>query len=425
MFVDSKIGFVGMSHLGLNYAVATAKKNFKVICYDENVSIVNILNKKKTHVFEKDLEKNIKSNFHNLKFTNNLQELSACEVVYVSKDVDTDHNGQSDLLSIQNLIKKIIIFLNRKASLIILCQVPPGFCRTINWPHDQLYYQVETLIFGQALNRALYPERLIIGSNLKNTKIKKPYLKILRSFKCPLIRMNYESAELAKISINMYLISTVTTTNILSEICEKAGGDWNDITNSLRLDKRIGKYAYLSPGLGISGGNLERDLCTLQKLQKSNGINNKFILEVINKSISRKKWIENILKKIKNKISFKKISILGLAYKTGTHSIKNSPALYLIKKLSDVDISIYDPVVKKINFYKKNIKLCKDPMEAIKNCDILIIATPWPIFKKIKVSYLEKNIKKKIIIDPFNLYNANQLLKKKIKHISMGKKSNV
>jgi UDPglucose 6-dehydrogenase len=82
--------------------------------------------------------------------------------------------------------------------------------------------------------------------------------------------MNYESAELAKISINMYLISTVTTTNILSEICEKAGGDWNDITNSLRLDKRIGKYAYLSPGLGISGGNLERDLCTLQKLQKSN-----------------------------------------------------------------------------------------------------------------------------------------------------------
>ena len=32
------IGFVGMSHLGLNYAVATASKKFKVICYDENIS---------------------------------------------------------------------------------------------------------------------------------------------------------------------------------------------------------------------------------------------------------------------------------------------------------------------------------------------------------------------------------------------------
>ena len=28
------IGFVGMSHLGLNYAVATANKKFKVICFD-------------------------------------------------------------------------------------------------------------------------------------------------------------------------------------------------------------------------------------------------------------------------------------------------------------------------------------------------------------------------------------------------------
>jgi len=425
MPINLKVGFVGMSHLGLNYAVATAKKNFKVICYDESESIINILNKKKSPVFEKDLEKNIKSNFQNLKFTNDLEDLNACEVVYVSKDVDTDGEGQSDLLSIQNLIKKIINFLNKKTSLIILCQVPPGFCRKINWPKNQLYYQVETLIFGQALNRALYPERLIIGSNLKKTEIKKPYLKILNSFKCPLIRMSYESAELAKISINMYLISTVTTTNILSEICEQVEGDWNDIVNSLRLDRRIGKYAYLNPGLGISGGNLERDLHTLGKLQKLNKLNNKFLLEIANKSMSRKKWLVNILKKIKNKISFKKISILGLAYKTGTHSIKNSPALYLIQRLSNFEICAFDPVVKNLNLHKKNIKLCKNPNETIKDCDILIVATPWPIFKKIKLSYLEKNIRTKIIVDPYNFYNTNQLLKKKIKHISMGRKINV
>ena len=60
MFVDSKIGFVGMSHLGLNYAVATAKKNFKVICYDENVSIVNILNKKKNLCIRKRFRKKYK-----------------------------------------------------------------------------------------------------------------------------------------------------------------------------------------------------------------------------------------------------------------------------------------------------------------------------------------------------------------------------
>ena len=32
------------------------------------------------------------------------------------------------------------------------------------------------------------------------------------------------------------------------------------------LDARIGPKAYLTPGLGISGGNLERDLVTVKRL---------------------------------------------------------------------------------------------------------------------------------------------------------------
>ena len=425
MTIKPKVGFVGMSHLGLNYAVATAKKNFQVFCYDDSKLIIDTLSQKKSPVFEKDLEKNIKFNFHKLKFSNNLDKLISCNVVYISQDVNTKKNGESNLFNTKKLINKTINFLNKKAILVILCQVPPGFCRSINWPKNQLYYQVETLIFGKALERAMYPERLIIGSNLKGTVIKKPYLCLLKSFKCPLVQMNYESADLAKISINMYLISTVTTTNILSEVCEKIGGDWKDISASLKLDKRIGKYAYLNPGLGISGGNLERDLYTLNKLQISNNLNNRFILELKNKSINRKKWIFNFLIKIKKKIKFKRISILGLAYKEGTHSIKNSPAIYLIKKLPNYKIKVFDPVVKKINISSKNLEFCKNSYNTIKNCDILIIATPWIIFKKINPFFLKKNIKKKILIDPYGVYNTNKLSKINIHHITMGKTANV
>ena len=75
--------------------------------------------------------------------------------------------------------------------------------------------------------------------------------------------MRYESAELAKISINMCLVASVTTANTLAELCEKIGADWSEIVPALKLDKRIGQYAYLAPGLGIAGGNLERDLATV------------------------------------------------------------------------------------------------------------------------------------------------------------------
>ena len=77
--------------------------------------------------------------------------------------------------------------------------------------------------------------------------------------------MEYQT-KIKKISINIFLISSVTSSNIISEICERIGANWKDISNALKSDKRIGKYAYLRPGLGLSGGNLERDLETLNHL---------------------------------------------------------------------------------------------------------------------------------------------------------------
>src|SRR5207245_1505995 len=82
----------------------------------------------------------------------------------------------------------------------------------------------------------------------------------------PILPMRYESAELAKISINMFLVASISTTNTLAELCERIGADWSEIVPALKLDKRIGQHAYLAPGLGIAGGNLERDLTTVCRL---------------------------------------------------------------------------------------------------------------------------------------------------------------
>ena len=72
--------------------------------------------------------------------------------------------------------------------------------------------------------------------------------------------MNYSEAELSKISINLFLSSTISITNLIDQYCEINKLNWKKIIPALKLDRRIGKYAYLQPGLGISGGNLERDL---------------------------------------------------------------------------------------------------------------------------------------------------------------------
>ena len=67
----------------------------------------------------------------------------------------------------------------------------------------------------------MQPERFIIGSVNVDEELPTVYKEYLIKFNCPILVMRYESAELAKISINFFLVSSVTTSNILAEVCEK------------------------------------------------------------------------------------------------------------------------------------------------------------------------------------------------------------
>ena len=378
------IGYVGLTHLGVNYAIASAMKGFDVVCYDDDLDKISILKEKKIPFYEKGTKENLDKYFNKFFFTNKISDLKSCDLIFISKDVPTDSNGKSNLIEIKKLIKKITQNIRNKSNLIVLCQVPPGFTRNINWPSGNLYYQVETLVFSNALKRALFPERIIVGRN--SNRIDKRYNFFLKKFKCPILEMNYESAELAKISINIFLISTVTSTNILSEISEHIGANWEDISKALKLDKRIGKYAYLKPGLGISGGNLERDLETFKNYSKFNKVYENYSYNIQKISTYRKSWNYIQFKKVyKNFKNLRNIGILGLTYKENTNSVKNSPSLSFIKKISQdkkLKINVFDPKIKELINYKR-VKICKNITELLNSSELIFIGTPWKVFKKL------------------------------------------
>ena len=280
--------------------------------------------------------------------------------------------------------------------------------RKINFNKKLLYYQVETLIFGKSLDRALNPEGIIIGCNESNSKIKNSYLKYLKRFNCPIIKMSYESAELTKIAINIFLASSITTTNVLSEICSTIGANWEEIKPALKLDSRIGPKAYLKPGLGISGGNIERDIMSLKKLSFKNLNLLNFANSLNHNSRYMKKWVLRKLKQEKIFNSRERISILGLSYKENTNSIKNSPSISLIKSLKNNNIKVFDPKAK----LPLNLKRCQQVGKNDKSLlrsKILILMTPWKIFRNIKIT---KNVK--LIIDPFKMINIKNIKNKRL-----------
>ena len=162
-----KIGFVGLTHLGLNYLAATAQKNFNVAGFDLDANKVENYKNFNFEHKEPFLKQTIYKNKNKISFYSNLKKLKNFDLIFISLDTTTNTKGKSDEKPLLKLIKKVIPNIKKNSNLIILSQVRPGFMRKIKFNKDRLYYQVETLIFGQAIKRALKPERIIIG--LKET----------------------------------------------------------------------------------------------------------------------------------------------------------------------------------------------------------------------------------------------------------------
>ena len=103
----------------------------------------------------------------------------------------------------------------------------------------------ETLIMGNVLSRFTKPERLIFGTENKN----KFFYNLLKKFECEIFVLSLKEAEMVKIAVNLFLLTSVTYSNAMDYYCRQFGFKFSKINAAIRTDKRIGKYSYLSPSL--------------------------------------------------------------------------------------------------------------------------------------------------------------------------------
>lgn len=399
------IGFAGMTHLGLSSAIASADKGFETIGFDLDDVRATAIARGEMPVVEPDLDALAAAHRDRLTFTSDTSALARCDVIYVAPDVPTDDAGKSDLSSVDTLFKMVDGSARADAVIVILSQVPPGFTRARQRAGRTLFYQVETLIFGRAMERARFPERFIVGCADPAAALPAAYREFLDAFGCPILPMRFESAELAKISINMCLVAAVSVANTMAEVCEHTGADWSEIVPALKLDRRIGSYAYLTPGLGIAGGNLERDLATVCTLADGTGTDAGVVRAFIANSAHRKEWTWRTLReRVLDGRPDARIGVLGLAYKIDTHSTKGSPALALLAHLTGYRVRVFDPVVPG-SAAGPSVVAATSALDAAEDADVLCVMTPWREFAGLALPELARRMRGRILIDPFAVFD--------------------
>ena len=396
------VGFAGMSHLGTCSSVGASIYGNNVIAFDTDKQLISERLKGKFDNAEPGIEDFLQKLPDNFQLTNNVLDLKKCDLVVISIDSPVDGDGNVDTRPVEMYFDLVEQTIDSTTPIIILSQVRPGFTRKICKSRNETYYQMETLIFGQGLERALKPERYVVGLIDETKPLNTKYEEFLKQGKCPVMRMSLESAELTKLSANFFLASTITATNTLAALSSKLGANWRQIAESLRLDRRIGPYAYLNAGLGIGGSNIIRDLIGIREMTRVQGTDASIVDAMLKNSEFSKNWLIRQLSEVIPLVDSPKIGILGLSYKQNTDSTIGSSGVKTASSVSRIfPTFVYDPVVKEDMISIPRANWVESAQDVISSVNILVISTEWKEFMSKEFGQMLLNSKVKFLIDPF------------------------
>jgi UDPglucose 6-dehydrogenase len=428
-----KVCVIGIWHLGSVSSACLADLGYQVVGFDKDTEKVENLNKGVPPLFEPGLGDLILKNIclNRLGYTSNLRSaLLGANFVLVAYDTRVDDNDEVDLSEVFDSVNSLAEWLENGTIVIVSSQVPVGTCDAIKSiikkKKPSLDFDVacvpENLRLGQAINRFMKPERIVIGADNEATLNKvEAFFSVIKD---PKLKMNLRSAEMSKHALNTFLATSISFANEIANICDAVGADALKVAEALRSDSRIGPKAMLKPGLGFAGGTLARDIKVLQNLGRAAGYETRLINGVYEVNRQQNKMIAGKLEKIYGSIQNLTVGVFGLTYKAGTSTLRRSASLEIIKDLVSrgVKIKAYDPKadLREIQGQIK-FEFCSDPFEAAKDTDAIILVTDWPEFKELEFSRLKTLMKKPVVIDAQNMLDSENLVQKGFIYLGVGR----
>ena len=415
---------IGLGKLGFPFALFLASRKIKVLCYDNNLNVLNDIKKNKSPYIEPNTQKYLQ------KYKNNILITSDLSIIIYKSDIShlvlptpSIRNNSFSNKYIINCLNKLAPFIKkkkRKHIINITSTVMPGsskfvFCKILearglkNGKDFIITYNPHFIAQGTTIENLENPDFVLIGSDNKHGEKLVSYYKKIYNNKTNISYLNTQEAEIVKISINSYITSKITFSNFIAEICESVKEvDGSKVLKAIGKDHRIGN-SYLGVGTKYSGPCFPRDNKALHFFIKKKIKNSlpKFVDKINNSQTDR---LINIIKKVisKNKLNKVNLGILGLTYKDKTSILKDSQSYDLIKKLKISKISlfnVYDNNMIPSKYYLQKNKLVyfKSLKKFIKNSKILILMYPAKDFMK----ELLKS-KNKIIIDCWNIVDERK-----------------
>ncbi|MDI2091425.1 UDP-glucose dehydrogenase family protein [Commensalibacter oyaizuii] len=439
-----RITMIGGGYVGLVSAACFAEFGLNVNVVETNPDRLNSLKQGMIPIYEPGLDilvsNNIKAN--RLQFFDKIEEaIPDCEAIFIAVGTPPRNgDGHADMTYVHQAALQIAQHLKQYAVIVTKSTVPVGTSRRIaqiiRQTNPDLEFDVasnpEFLREGDAIQDCMKPDRVIIGiEKEKKDQGKKAQAVMTRLYQplfqqeTPIVFTNLESAELAKYASNCFLAMKLSYVNELADLCEQVGGNIEDITKSMGLDPRIGRY-FLQPGPGFGGSCFPKDTLALIRIAQEAGAPVRMVEAAAQANDARKTNMSGrIINLCGGSVNNKTIAILGLTFKPNTDDMRESASLPIIHRLIEegAHIKAFDPIgnEKAQPLLPKAVQYFENIKDTALNADALIILTEWSEFRSLSPNKLKEWMKSPLVIDLRNIYDPKTMINEGIHYYSIGR----
>ncbi len=427
---------IGTGYVGLVTGACLADVGNEVSCVDRDATKVARLKEHVVPIYEPGLEDVVRRNISEgrLSFTTALKEgLEKAEVCFITVDTPPGGNGRADLTNVLAVAEEIGKTLDHPAVVVTKSTVPVGTTIRVKEAVEKglvargldpkkllsVAANPEFLKEGDAVEDFMRPDRVIVGvesdeAAQKLHELYRPFMRRSDRF----LRMNVQSAELAKYAANAMLATRISFVNEMARLCERVGADIGDIRLGLGSDPRIGPD-FLYAGLGYGGSCFPKDTQAVIGLGREHGADLTIIEAADRANDVQRAWFWNKITAHFGGLAAlkgKNVAIWGVAFKANTDDVRFAPSLYLMEQLrvAGAKVVAFDPVAlesgrRTMGRGADEIFWVENAYEAVEGADALVICTEWREFRSPDFARIKKLMRGNAVFDGRNLFDSEKM----------------